>query len=193
MSAQGRLEPHPVSSLQLDEREYAVGWPGPCGTVARPGASPKCCQPGVAGLHLPDAAGRRLVPGCFRRCRLASQASRSSPPTQRDLVDGFDSSQIALLQFEREQLSHRAAGEREKLLAESDRLHRTLFDSVSHELKTPLLGVAAPCRGRAARYRHDVGERVQALARRRNSHRDAPARSRWSRTCSIKRAWNPAD
>jgi two-component system sensor histidine kinase KdpD len=31
-----------------------------------------------------------------------------------------------------------AASERENLLTESDRLHRALFDSVSHELKTPL-------------------------------------------------------
>jgi two-component system sensor histidine kinase KdpD len=53
---------------------------------------------------------------------------------QRDLIDGF-AAQIALL-VEREEL--RAAGEREKLLTESDRLRRTLLDSVSHELKTPL-------------------------------------------------------
>ena len=49
-------------------------------------------------------------------------------------MEGF-TAQIALL-VEREQLS--AIHEREKLLAESDRLHRTLLDSVSHELKTPL-------------------------------------------------------
>ena len=53
---------------------------------------------------------------------------------QRDLIEGF-AAQIALL-VEREQL--RIASEREKLFAESDRLHRTLLDSVSHELKTPL-------------------------------------------------------
>src|ERR1019366_7891496 len=34
--------------------------------------------------------------------------------------------------------SLREAGEREKLLAESDKLHRVLLDSVSHELRTPL-------------------------------------------------------
>jgi two-component system sensor histidine kinase KdpD len=56
------------------------------------------------------------------------------PPVQRDLIEGF-AAQIALL-VEREHL--RAASEREKLFAESDRLHRTLLDSVSHELKTPL-------------------------------------------------------
>ncbi len=53
---------------------------------------------------------------------------------QRDLIEGF-AAQIALL-VEREFL--RAAGEREKLLVESERLHRTLLDGVSHELKTPL-------------------------------------------------------
>jgi signal transduction histidine kinase len=33
--------------------------------------------------------------------------------------------------------------EREKLLAESDRLHRALLDSVSHELRTPLSVIAS--------------------------------------------------
>ena len=33
---------------------------------------------------------------------------------------------------------YRAAAEREKLLAESEQLHHTLLDSVSHELKTPV-------------------------------------------------------
>jgi K+-sensing histidine kinase KdpD len=65
--------------------------------------------------------------------RLPSEMVQLTSP-QRDLIDGF-AAQIALL-VERE-LWH-AAGEREKLLAESDRLHRTLLDSVSHELKTPL-------------------------------------------------------
>src|SRR5882672_11038395 len=55
-------------------------------------------------------------------------------PAQRELMDAF-AAQIALL-VEREQLH--AASEREKLFKESDRLHRTLLDSVSHELKTPL-------------------------------------------------------
>jgi two-component system sensor histidine kinase KdpD len=60
---------------------------------------------------------------------------------QRDLIESF-AAQLALL-VERERL--RAAGEREKLLAESEKLHRALLDGVSHELKTPLavLGAAA--------------------------------------------------
>ena len=53
---------------------------------------------------------------------------------QRDLLEVF-ARQLGLA-VERENL--REAGEREKLLQESEKLHRTLFDSVSHELRTPL-------------------------------------------------------
>ncbi|MDB6093122.1 MAG: two-component sensor histidine kinase [Verrucomicrobia bacterium] len=58
---------------------------------------------------------------------------------QRDLAESF-ALQLALL-VEGEQF--RAAGEREKLLAESEKLHRTLLDGVSHELKTPLAVLSA--------------------------------------------------
>jgi two-component system sensor histidine kinase KdpD len=60
---------------------------------------------------------------------------------QRELAESF-ATQLALV-LEREQL--RAVGEREKLLDESDKLHRALLDAVSHELKTPLavIGSAA--------------------------------------------------
>jgi two-component system sensor histidine kinase KdpD len=53
---------------------------------------------------------------------------------QHELIEAF-AAQIAL-SIERERL--REASAREKLLAASNRLHRTLLDSVSHELKTPL-------------------------------------------------------
>jgi two-component system sensor histidine kinase KdpD len=59
--------------------------------------------------------------------------------SQRDLAESF-ATQLAQL-VEREQL--RAVGEREKLLAESDKLHRALLDGVSHELKTPLAVLSA--------------------------------------------------
>jgi two-component system sensor histidine kinase KdpD len=53
---------------------------------------------------------------------------------ERDILESF-ASQIAFL-VEREQL--READEATRVLATSERLHRTLLDSVSHELKTPL-------------------------------------------------------
>ncbi|HTQ32266.1 MAG TPA: DUF4118 domain-containing protein [Opitutaceae bacterium] len=59
--------------------------------------------------------------------------------SQRDLLDAF-ARQLAL-SVEREHL--RAASEREKLLLESEKLHRALFDSVSHELRTPLAVINA--------------------------------------------------
>ncbi len=58
---------------------------------------------------------------------------------QRDLLEAF-ARQLALI-VEREDL--RASSEREKLLAESEKLHRALLDSVSHELRTPLAVITA--------------------------------------------------
>ncbi len=58
---------------------------------------------------------------------------------QRDLIEVF-ARQLAL-SVESETL--RAAGEREKLLAESEKLYHVLLDSVSHELRTPLAVIAA--------------------------------------------------
>ncbi|PTY06186.1 histidine kinase [Opitutaceae bacterium EW11] len=59
---------------------------------------------------------------------------RGRQPVDRALLHSFAAEIAAALNRRRA----RAAKEREKLLLESDRLHRTLLDSVSHELKTPL-------------------------------------------------------
>jgi two-component system, OmpR family, sensor histidine kinase KdpD len=74
---------------------------------------------GVLGVKLPT--GEQLTAG------------------QAELLDAF-AQQLALV-IERAQL--RAAGEREKLLAESEKLHRALLESVSHELRTPLAVITA--------------------------------------------------
>jgi two-component system sensor histidine kinase KdpD len=57
------------------------------------------------------------------------------------LVGGQYTARVRTQAEEREQL--RAAGERERMLAESERLHRALLDSVSHELRTPLAVITA--------------------------------------------------
>jgi two-component system sensor histidine kinase KdpD len=57
---------------------------------------------------------------------------------QRRTVEAF-ASQIGIY-IERDRL--RILREREKLLAESDRLHRVLFDAVSHELMSPLTSLS---------------------------------------------------
>jgi two-component system sensor histidine kinase KdpD len=91
--------------------------------------------PSAEGFHIPlireDTAIGVLV--------LKVPADRVLTLAQRDLAESF-ANQLAQT-VEREQL--RAVGEREKLLAESDKLHRTLLDGVSHELKTPLAVLGA--------------------------------------------------
>ncbi len=91
--------------------------------------------PSSEGFHLPlvreDVAIGVLV------LKMPPEANLSL--AQRDLAESF-ADQLAQL-VEREQL--RAAGEREKLLGESEKLHRTLLDGVSHELKTPLAVLSA--------------------------------------------------
>jgi two-component system sensor histidine kinase KdpD len=120
---------HRASSLKLNEKEAAVAdWVhqkhAPAGRFTNN-------FPAMADLYLPLLRAGKVY-GVFV-IRLPDDI-QELPPMQRDLIEGF-AAQLALL-AEREEL--RAAGEREKLLAESDRLRRTLLDSVSHELKTPL-------------------------------------------------------
>ena len=86
---------------------------------------------------------------------------------QRDLAESF-ATQLAQL-VEREQL--RAVGEREKLLAESDKLHRTLLDGVSHELKTPLAVLSAAVENLASAdepTRASLADEIRTAARRLN-------------------------
>ena len=89
---------------------------------------------------------------------------------QRDLIEVF-ARQLAL-SVERETL--RAAGEREKLLAESEKLHQALLDSVSHELRTPLAVIAAVFEniGRA-------GRRAPRAAWWRRAGRPSPGSTGW--------------
>lgn len=146
----GVLAVHPAGTFRIGDHERAVasvawerGRPTGRGTDILPGD----------GLHFPLLRAGQIL-GVFA-VRLPPEITELSP-AQRDLIEGF-SAQIALL-VEREQL--RAAGEREKLLAESDRLHRTLLDSVSHELKTPL----AVLRSAGDRLATDEPERRAHLA-----------------------------
>ena len=126
---QGTLQLHNASSFHLSEVERRVAeWSGRSGLIA--GRFTKV-SPDAEALHLPMLRAGSVLGVLV--LSLPADAALTTPE-QRELFEAF-AAQIALL-IEREQL--RAASEREKLLAESDRLHRTLLDSVSHELKTPL-------------------------------------------------------
>lgn len=120
---------HPASSLKLSENETAVAdW---VHQNHRPAGRFTNQFPGMPDLHLPLLRADKVYGVFVLRLPTSMQ---DLPAMQRDLIEGF-AAQLALL-LEREKL--REASEREKLLAESDRLRRTLLDSVSHELKTPL-------------------------------------------------------
>jgi two-component system sensor histidine kinase KdpD len=98
--------------------------------------------PSAEGFHVPlvreDTAVGVLV------VRVPPEAALNLG--QRDLIDSV-ATQLALV-VERESL--RAASEREKLLAESEKLHRALLDGVSHELKTPLAVLSSAIENLAA-------------------------------------------
>jgi two-component system sensor histidine kinase KdpD len=91
--------------------------------------------PASEGFYLPLVAGDTVL-GVMG---LKAPAGETLSVSQRDLLETF-STQIALA-LDRERL--RATEEAGRLLRESDKLHRTLLDSVSHELKTPLAVIAA--------------------------------------------------
>ena len=124
----GALAPHFAGTFALDERERGVAdW-----VFRNHRAAGRFTDtlPAAAAFHLPLMREDHAV-GV-----LSVAVARAATLTlaQRDLLEAF-ARQLAL-SVEREQL--REAGEREKLLAESDKLHRVLLDSVSHELRTPL-------------------------------------------------------
>jgi two-component system sensor histidine kinase KdpD len=122
------LTPHFAGSFTLTEKELGVAdwvWRN-----RKKAGRFTDTLPSAEGFHVPlvredTAVGVLIV-------RVPPEAALTL--AQRDLLESF-ATQLALL-VERESL--RAAGEREKLLAESEKLHRALLDGVSHELKTPL-------------------------------------------------------
>ena len=125
---QGVLVPHFAGSFSINAKEHGVAdwvW-----HKRKKAGRFTDTLPSAEGFHVPllregKALGVLVV---------AVPSEQSLTLAQRDLIEAF-AAQIALL-VERDEL--RSAGEREKLLIESEKLHRTLLDGVSHELKTPL-------------------------------------------------------
>ena len=125
------LTPHPAGTFRLSPKEESVGaWafqkkqPAGCSTDTLPDAE---------ALHLPLLAGDRA------EGVLVVKLPR--PPTleQRELLDAFTAQLAVFLEKERAVQSGREA----QLAAQSEKLQKTLFDSVSHELKTPLAAMSA--------------------------------------------------
>jgi two-component system sensor histidine kinase KdpD len=127
------LTPHFAGSFTLSEKEWGVAdW---AWRNRKKAGRFTDTLPAAEGFHVPLVREDNAL-GVF--------VVRVPPDVvltlaQRDLVESF-AAQLAILV---ESELFRAASEREKLLAESEKLHRTLLDGVSHELKTPLAVLSA--------------------------------------------------
>jgi two-component system sensor histidine kinase KdpD len=127
------LTPYFASTWAIGEKEQSVAsWafghrqPAGHGTDTLPSAE---------GLHLPLLAGERAVGVLSLRFRDPVPLGTD----QRDLLDAFVR-QIALV-LDRQRL--RDAEQQAKLVAESERLSKTLLNSISHEIRTPIAAIAS--------------------------------------------------
>ena len=128
---------HPVSTFQPDEREIAVAtW-----AFDKRQAAGRFTDtlPNAVALYLPLETSK----GALGVLGLNFGERATLTLDERELLETF-AAQIAAL-VERYRLLDGASAAR--LTAESERLHRTLLDSVSHELKTPLAVIEAATDG----------------------------------------------
>jgi len=123
--------------------------------------------PSAEGVHLPLLAGDRSL-GVLS---LHFQDQEPMTLDQRDLLDAFVR-QIALA-LDRERL--RDAEQHAKLVAESERLSKTLLNSISHEMRTPLAAItsAASTLSEAPeevprRFQREMADEIQEAAQRLN-------------------------
>jgi two-component system sensor histidine kinase KdpD len=133
-SADGDLTntPHPESTFAVDEKEFAVAawsyW-----NEKKAGRFTDTL-PGARGVYYP-LSGPRYSLGVIG-VRLSGDGPLALD--QETLLQNF-LDQIASA-LERESLSDISA--KAMVVAESERLYKTLFDSVSHEIRTPLAAIA---------------------------------------------------
>ncbi len=124
---------HPASSFALSAKEESVAsW---AFQKREPAGRFTDTLPDAEALHLPLLAGEN-VEGVL--------AVKFPPETQitmrqRELLEAF-AAQIAVT-VEKDRLTQ--ASRRMQVAAQSEKLQQTLFDSVSHELKTPLAAISA--------------------------------------------------
>ena len=116
---------------------------------------------------MPLLAGERAVGVLSLRFRDAAPL----PADQRDLLDAFVR-QIALV-LDRQRL--RDAEQQAKLVAESERLSKTLLNSISHEIRTPIAAITSAASNlaetgasRAGEFERTMVGEIQEAARRLN-------------------------
>ena len=129
----GPLTPYFASTWVLAEKEQSVAsW---AFLHCQPAGRGTDTLPSADGLHLPLLAGERAVGVLSLRFRDFAPLGAD----QRDLLDAFVR-QIALV-LDRQRL--RDAEQQAKLLAESERLSKTLLNSISHEIRTPIAAITS--------------------------------------------------
>ena len=155
------VTPHFSGSFNLGDKERGVAdW---VFRNRRPAGRFTDTLPGSAAYYVPLVREDKAL-GVLG---IAVPEGQTLSLAQRDLLEAF-ARQLAL-NVESEAL--REAGEREKLLAESDKLHRVLLDSVSHELRTPLAVITGSLEnltGAAPGLQADLIAEGRAAARRLN-------------------------
>ena len=125
--------PYFASSWPLSEKEQSVAaW---AFRRRQPAGRGTDTLPAAEGLHLPLVADDHAV-GLLS---LRFEDSGPLDPAQRDLLEAFVR-QIALV-LDRQRLRDREQDA--KLVAESERLSRTLLNSISHEMRTPVAAIAS--------------------------------------------------
>lgn len=127
-----KLLAHPDSTLTLDEKELGVAdW-----SFRQRKAAGRFTDnlPAARALHLPLTTERKTF-GVLS----VGLPDKSLNTAQRELLETF--ARQAALVLDRVEL--RAAAEQGRLLAESERLSRTLLNSISHELRTPLAAITS--------------------------------------------------
>ena len=122
------LTPYFASTWLLTEKEQSVAtW---AFRRRQPAGRGTDTLPSAEGTHLPLLAGERVLGVLSVRFRDGA----ALPENQKDLLESFVR-QIALV-VDRQRL--RDADQRAKMVEESERLSRTLLNSISHEIRTPI-------------------------------------------------------
>ncbi len=155
----GGLALQPASALVPSEKEESVAaW-----------AFQKKQSAGRSTDTLPDAEALHLPLIAADRAEgvMAVQLRKLPTIEQRELLDAF-TAQLALFVNKERALSETRAAQ---LAQESEKLQKTLFDSVSHELKTPLAAMSA-----ALQQPQPNWSELQQAVRRLTTHRRSSAR-----------------
>jgi two-component system sensor histidine kinase KdpD len=132
-SETGSLTPYFASTWALAEKEQSVAaW---AFSHQQPAGQGTDTLPSADGLHLPLVAGERALGVLSLRFRNGEPLAAG----QRELLEAFVR-QIALV-LDRQRL--RDAEQQAKLVAESERLSKTLLNSISHEIRTPIAAITS--------------------------------------------------